>query len=155
MNVNPYTVCVCVCTYASLIHGYLCLVTRGVVMGGTSNDRLWGGLNVCVVSDSKQGVSSMSERQRPIDRVIVWHYVCNERSTTICEGLWSCPVIPLPKICVPNLFSPQDSKDLGALLSDWVAKPFPSTPPHSILPHLELSMPDTATFTSQHNCEGG
>lgn len=54
--------------------------------GGSSNDRLWEGLCVCVVSDSTQGVSSMSEHQRQIDWVKVLCYVCNERSA-ICEGV--------------------------------------------------------------------
>lgn len=141
----PYPVCVL----------YVCITQTCLFVscesggGATSNDRLWEGLSVCVVSDSRQGVNSMSERQRQIDWVKVSCYERNGRSA-ICDGtsmiLSGNPPPPPLKIHVPNLFSPQDSTDSGLRSqTGWqsFSRPPNLTPlyptPTQTLPHARQS----------------
>lgn len=110
-----------------------------------------GGLYVCAVSASTQGVSSMSERQRQIDRVRVRRYKRHE-SSAICEGMTMILSNNPPNLVLKSMspiFSPrQDSKDTNSAVRLSDKDSF-------IHPTPFWNAPDNKAFTWQGNCAGG
>lgn len=165
MSSNPPlpSACVCLCTCMAHTCLFVCCESAGWVGGVTSNDRLWKGLSVCVVSDSMQGVSSASECQGQIEWVKIWlENACNERPA-ICEGMsmiLSCNP-PSQKTMSP-IFSPFRTPQTQGLHSQigWqrFSPPSNSTPPHHLPTHPPCKLcpvPDRAASTWLGNCAGG
>lgn len=126
-------------TYTSHIHAYLCLVS----LWATSNARLWEGLSVCVVSDSTMGsVVCLNVNDR------LTKLKCSVYCTIVKACLWSCPIIPLPKIHVPNLFSLQDSTvTLGGK-----ASPVHPTTSQNLAPCQTQQLPLGRVIVQQSGC---